>query len=202
MTSSSPTPTGYKSPAVEEDTEKQSRERKAVLPSIPYGSLLLVLNDANLEDAIIAARPKIVDSWLKDELSSAKREDFESYREKLSSAKQIEKISHEVYNEWKRGKRKTSAEIANKISEHQEVIEFFVEYALDQCMLNIESSRREAREEIERILSVQQQHGNEYEILGIDKRLTRSQLRQRRREILSAVHPDKNKDAEAKNCAQ
>ncbi|KAF5530519.1 hypothetical protein FMEXI_13504, partial [Fusarium mexicanum] len=95
MASSSPTLTGYKSPAVEEDTEKRSRERKAALPSIPYGSLLLVLNDANLEDAIIAARPKIVDSWLKDELSSAKREDFESYREKLSSAKQIEKISYE-----------------------------------------------------------------------------------------------------------
>ena len=78
--------------------------------------MLSVLNDANLEDAVIAARPKLVDSWLKNELSSAKIEDFELYREKLSSVKQIEKISHGVCNEWKGGKRKTSAEIANKIT--------------------------------------------------------------------------------------
>ena len=85
MASSSSALAGYKSPAVEDDAEKQNRGRKAALPSIPYGSLLSVLNDANLEDAFIAARPKLVDSWLKNELSSAKREDFESYREKLSS---------------------------------------------------------------------------------------------------------------------
>lgn len=91
---------------------------------------------------------KTVDLWLKNELSSAKREDFESYRKKSSPVKQIEKISNEVCNKWKRGKRKTGAEIAAKISEHQEVIEFFVEYALDQCMLKIESPQREAREEI------------------------------------------------------
>lgn len=202
MASHSSALTGYQQPAVEDASEKENHDRKTARLSIPYGSSLLVLNDINLQDAITAARPKIVDSWLKNELRSAKAKDLETYRERLSSDNQINRISSQVLNEWKRGKRKTVGEIASQIRKNKEVIEFFVEYAFDQCMLKIESPQREAREEIERILMVQKEQGNEYEILGIDKKVTRSQLMQQRREILSAVHPDKNKDSEATNCTQ
>ncbi|OBS20243.1 hypothetical protein FPOA_06630 [Fusarium poae] len=202
MASHSSALTGYQQPSVEDASEKENHDRKTARLSIPYGSSLLVLNDINLQDAITAARPKIVDSWLKNELRSVKAKDLETYRERLSSDNQINRISSQVLNEWKRGKRKTVGEIASQIRKNKEVIEFFVEYAFDQCMLKIESPQREAREEIERILMVQKEQGNEYEILGIDKKVTRSQLMQRRREILSAVHPDKNKDSEATNCTQ
>ncbi|KAH7201170.1 hypothetical protein DER44DRAFT_644831, partial [Fusarium oxysporum] len=65
-----------------------------------------------------------------------------------------------------------------------------------------EAPQREAREEIERILYVLAAGGNEYDVLGIDEAMTPPQLKRRRREILYLVHPDKNKDKEAQNCAK
>lgn len=202
MASSTSAVGGYKPPFIEDVGERTNHNRESTKPSIPYSSSLHVIKDPNLQEAIIAARPTITESWLENELKDAKVKDLEVYRKRLSSDEQITKISSAVLNEWKRGKRKTSGEIAAQIRSHDEVIEFFVEHALDMCMLKIESPQRDAREEIERILNVQKEHGNEYQILGIDKKITRSQLLQKRREILLAVHPDKNEDPDANNCAQ
>ncbi|GKU06779.1 hypothetical protein FLAG1_09465 [Fusarium langsethiae] len=193
---------GYKQPSVEDVSEKKNHDRKSGKFSVPYGASLLAIKDENLQQAIIHARQNITESWLKNELKNATAKDIVAYRKQLSSERQIEKISLEVAKNFPLGKRKTTGDVTSQIRANPEVIEFFIEYALDECMRKIESSSSKKRAEIERILSVQKEQGNEYEILGINEKITRAQLLQQRREILSAVHPDKNEDPEANNCTQ
>ncbi|KAF5000396.1 hypothetical protein FDECE_11216 [Fusarium decemcellulare] len=153
--------------------------------------------------AITDARPAIVESWLEKELSNANARDLESYRERLKTDEQIEKISNGVAKCWPGGgKRHSSQTVATELRNHPELIEFFVEFALDERLHQLTGPERERREEIERILNVEKRGGDDYDILRIKDEMERPQVIQRRRELLLLVHPDKNLDSQAKHCTQ
>ncbi|EXK27428.1 hypothetical protein FOMG_15981 [Fusarium oxysporum f. sp. melonis 26406] len=192
---------GYRPPTVTDASASDNHHQNPQLSLIPYGGSLMVLQDASLQNPIIAARKEIVNSWMENELKDAAAGDVETYRDILSSEKQIATISNIVSNKITQGKRPNTTAIAQEIGK-KEVIEFFVEHAFDLCIQKREAPKREAREEIERILNVLAAGGNEYDVLGIDEAITLPELRQRKRRILYLVHPDKNKDKEAQKCAK
>ncbi|RSL93383.1 hypothetical protein CDV31_014739 [Fusarium ambrosium] len=190
----------HQPPSVEDENENETQTTK--LKEVPYSNHLEVVRDGNLQDAIIAARPTIVKSWLENELRDVKAKDLLSCREQLCTEEQIEKISVAVHEEMKGGKRKSRTALAEQFGQHKKILEFFVEYALDERLYQLEATKREQREEIERILATERQGGDDYQILKIDREMTRSEVFDRRRKLVFLVHPDRNPDAEAKKCTQ
>ncbi|RSL48276.1 hypothetical protein CEP51_015655 [Fusarium floridanum] len=190
----------HQPPSVEDENENETQTTK--LKEVPYSNHLGVVRDGNLQDAIIAARPTIVKSWLENELRDVKAKDLLSCREQLCTEEQIEKISAAVHEEMKGGKRKSRTALAEQFGQHKKILEFFVEYALDERLYQLEATKREQREEIERILATERQGGDDYQILKIDREMTRSEVFDRRRKLVFLVHPDRNPDAEAKKCTQ
>ncbi|KAF4470082.1 dnaJ domain-containing [Fusarium albosuccineum] len=127
--------------------------------------------------AITDARPAIVESWLEKELSNANARDLESYRERLKTDEQIEKISNGVAKCWPGGgKRHSSQTVATELRNHPELIEFFIEFALDERLHQLTGPERERREEIERILNVEKRGGDDYDILRIKDEMERPQI--------------------------
>ncbi|KAF5724650.1 chaperone [Fusarium mundagurra] len=189
---------GYRPPTV---TDGDKPHQSSQLSLVPYDGSLAVLQNASLRNPMIAARKEIVDVWIENELKDATAADVESYRHILSSEAEIEKISDVVLSKITQGKRPNKAAIVEEIGK-EEIIEFFVEYAFDLCIEKREAPKREAREEIERILDVLKARGNEYDVLGIDEPISLHDLRQLRRRILYLVHPDKNEDKEAQKCSK
>ncbi|KAF9761132.1 hypothetical protein IL306_003945 [Fusarium sp. DS 682] len=195
--------TSHKQPSVAEASENEDHPQNPKLRSTPYGCYLVDLKDVPLQNAIIAARSKIINSWIKEELKDAKVDNLLDYYKELSSEKQINKISKEVYKKLKKlGRTQSTTSIASEIQNHRDVLDFFIDQAFDKFTEDNEFSERNAREEIERILNVLEAKGNEYDILGIDETIPRSELTQRKRKILLLVHPDKNDHEEANKCSQ
>jgi hypothetical protein len=185
---------------VEDEFENDGRSIK--LKALPYGSHLDVIKDGNLQDAIVAARPTIVKSWLENELSNVSQKDLPSYREKLCTEEQIKKISAAVSDQMTGGKRRSKEALAEQLGQHKTVLEFFVEYALDEHLYKIEAVPRRQREETERILALKRNGGDDYQILNIDREMTRSELFNQRRQLVFLVHPDRNPDPQATECTQ
>lgn len=200
MVSDSSAITRHHPPSVEEETKNDNRTINS--KDVPYGSLLEDIQDGNLRDAIVAARPTIVKPWLENELSNVGVKRLLSYRDKLCTKEQVEKISAAVNEQMTAGKRKSSVALAEDLGRQKVVLEFFVEYALDEQLKKLEAPKRQQREEIERILGVKRNSGDDYRLLNINRTMTRSELFNQRRQILFLVHPDKNQDPQAKHCFQ
>ncbi|KAJ4190515.1 hypothetical protein NW767_011343 [Fusarium falciforme] len=200
MASDSSAVVRHQPPSVEDEFENDGRSTK--LKAVPYGSHLEVIKDGNLQDAIVAARPTIVKSWLENELSNVGQKDLLSCREKLCTEEQVKKISAAVSEQMTAGKRKSTAALAEQLGQHKKVLEFFVEYALDERLYKLEVIKRRQREEVERILALKRNGGDDYQILKIDREMTRSELFDRRRQLVFLVHPDRNPDSQATECTQ
>ncbi|RSL73741.1 hypothetical protein CEP54_000280 [Fusarium duplospermum] len=200
MASNSSAVVRHQPPSVEDESENDGRSTK--LKAVPYGSHLEVIKDGNLQDAIIAARPTIVKSWLENELSNVSQKDLLSYRDKLCTEEQMNKISAAVSHHLTVGKRRSNAALTEELCQHKTVLEFFIEYALDEGLYQLEVIPRRQREEIERILALKRNGGDDYQMLKIDREMTRSELFERRRQLVFLVHPDRNTDHQATECTQ
>ncbi|RBQ84224.1 hypothetical protein FVER53263_20789 [Fusarium verticillioides] len=192
---------GYKKPSVADDAENQKDRQKPNLQKTPYGGALTRF-DHGLQRSFVAARPVIVGSWLKDELKNATLDNLENYRKILSSETQIKRIAQTIHNKHISGKRHAQDFIADELRKSQDAIDFFVDYALDERIQEMEYPKRVAREEVERILKVQRDEGDEYEILGINKEVTHSELKHRQRKLCFLVHPDRNDEPGSDDCAK
>ncbi|KAF4951686.1 hypothetical protein FGADI_7280 [Fusarium gaditjirri] len=181
--------------------ENQNDRQNPNLQNTPYGGALTSF-EPSLQRSFLAARQAIVDSWLKNELKNATLDNLENYREVLSSETQIKRIARKVDDKHISGKRFTQDFIADQLRKNQDAIDFFVDFALDKRIEEMEYPKRIAREEIERILQVQRNEGNEYEILGINKEITPSELRHQQRKLWFLVHPDRNREEGSDDCAK
>ncbi|KAM5358843.1 hypothetical protein ACJZ2D_014941 [Fusarium nematophilum] len=201
-------PSSYRQPSVEtqhtddEDGHQRQHEQQKRYGREVHDDFLSSIEDEKIKHAMIDSRKAIVEGWLSNELTEATEANLESFRKSLSTKEQISEISVKVNQNLTPlgAKRKNSTDIANLLHSHPEILNFFIEKAFDQFVLAGESTKREQREEIERLLNVKNQNGSYYEILGVPDNASRSELVQRSRVIMKRVHSDKNDDESANEC--
>ncbi|KAK6700595.1 hypothetical protein SNK03_013381 [Fusarium graminearum] len=194
----------YQPPTSEDTPEIPTKVDNGLKFTENYSIYLKVLKDENLRAAFAAARPGLTQSWLKNELKNATAKNLDTYRESLCSKSQIDEIIEKVQAHAKQpGNAKPDAKVIGKsFRKHPELLEFFVEYALDQRILELEFNESRAHEEIERIMTAENEKWHDYDILCIDKEMKRAEVTRNYRNMLLLVHPDKNKDKDATSCSQ
>ncbi|KPM41092.1 hypothetical protein AK830_g5499 [Neonectria ditissima] len=195
-------PSSYQPPSVEpvNDGDFQSqRQRRSTFRGVRYEDYLAPIKDENLKAAFVESREAVVKSWLANELRNAKGLDLETYRERLSTSKQIAKIVAEIEKRQGLGKRPSSTGIKDYA---RMVLDFYIEYAFDEVIMAGEAAAREKRGEINRILTTIEDEGTYYDILGIPRNAERPNIIAANRRIAKLVHPDKNNDSDATKCMQ
>ncbi|KAI0525813.1 hypothetical protein F5B22DRAFT_641968 [Xylaria bambusicola] len=174
---------------------------------------VLVGCDQTLRWALATVSPQLADKW-RPQINGVDPGSLESQRDRFKTDQHWEKIYRHLLQQFKQHSGPNVSE--DKLNEIRKLIdkhkgEIF-DHIIDHVFLPIrvaaqegsapETNAQAQRKRVNRILKLIKQKATSYELLGVDQDATEKQITAAWKAIITGIHPDRNKDTSAQECAQ
>ncbi|KAI0810071.1 hypothetical protein GGR55DRAFT_679299 [Xylaria sp. FL0064] len=189
----------------DDDNAKKKKEytAKEVLPGC----------HRDLRLALARVSTQLADHW-RPQVNDIRPDSLESHRDKFKTDKRWEKIRRYLVEEFKRLSGSNVPEdeleeIKKQIDDHKSeifdnIIDLIFQPIRDSSQEDgvPETSPQAQRKRVNRTLRLIKQKATCYELLGVKQNATEKEIKAAWKNIVGGLHPDKNRDKSAQECAQ